>query len=442
VRALKPKTAVRLVLLFSVLALSLCVLAIPGLGNEKPLKVPDGMSALAGLPGADPTTPPNIPTPTTGTVDVTPTPAILQSPGQLTVVTSTLDTQPNLIGLGTPYKNTIPIHALMWAPTGDKILYLDNAGNLDYANPDGSGATVLYTYNPSYAFNALQDQQPTGNTILIPDLVATPGSPESPNPQGLQYHIAVVSFTTGQPPTFTRMPAPGPVQQIHWWSADRASGVMPGTYVGGDMLVTFDAAGNVVSQTNIPYMETGAVQPGGQWLAYATSQQNTETVLQGSDPQTVYLLNLSTRQRIQVTPVGMGVAVRNWSPNGKWFVMDAVVNGALQGVLVSADGKQQINLAPSFGHGIYNGAWSADSQSMAFSVQLGGQEDPNSPSYDYTNQVYVVTVPGSGAGSIVHLPSSAVMQPSWSPSGALTVLSFDSACAPWPCSATSPAFYH
>src|SRR5205807_1632539 len=112
----------------------------------------------------------------------------------------------------------------------------------------------------------------------------------------------LLRFTKGQPPVLEPASATASVGRFHWSSPDRVSSPEGPTYVGGEMLDTFDGNGHLVDRRNIPYMWLGAVQPGGQWLAYVTSQQSTSTPFYGSDPETVYLLNLQTGERLRVTP--------------------------------------------------------------------------------------------------------------------------------------------
>jgi len=238
------------------------------------------------------------------------------------------------------------------------------------------------------------------------------------------------------------------VFQIHWWSPDRASGIVSSAYAGDNKLVTLDANGHVIEERNIPYIASGAVRPGGEWLAYATDQQTTDTSLYGSDPETVYLLNLTTGERKQITDPGQGYSVlgiQSWSPDGNWFVMGAIIDRALRGVLVSADGREWLTVTPPGTSG-YDAAWSPDSRQLAFSIQSGGREDPNSPMIPYNSKVYILDIPsrtvhvsedkGQGDDTTMYF-----MQPKWSPDETqLALLSFDPSCAPQ-CSELAPALY-
>ena len=206
--------------------------------------------------------------------------------------------------------------------------------------------------------------------------------------------------------------------------------------------------GRLVSSVNIPYMESGAIQPGGTWLAYATSQQTTETSFYDSTPQTIYLLNLSTGQRLQLTQPGMGWQVFNWSPDGNWILASAIVADDLREVLISADGMEWIIVGPS-GGGAYDAVWSSDSKHLAFSTQEGGCDDPSPSCPPLTSQVYIVNVPerekepvDNGPGSSI-LDEGQMLRPKWSPDGSLlALLSFDPNCDLSPaCSGITPAFY-
>ncbi len=423
--------------IFSVICLILGCLIIGNIvfnSKSNNNQITNTISSQASLPMAVPTTVAGQPlTQTTSQPTATPTLEALQPASAIPAPISTTANLPSSQSISPilddkPSPMTAPLHAVVWAPTGDHILYVTNAGDLFYANPDGTQPSLLHTYDIHAMFSGMEDQSPMTNTLLLAH-------------HGTVNHLDVLSFIPGQPPILTQKPLTSRLYQIRWWATNRASGIIRGKYVGGERLVTFDETGNIVAQRIVPYMQSGAVQPGGQWLAYATNQQNTKTPLYGSDPQTVYLLNLSTGQRLQVTQPGLGVAVHSWSPDGRWFVMDAVVNNALQGVLVSADASQEIIIAPSWGHGIYNGAWSRDSTKLAFSVQTGGQDEPNSPSSPYANQVYVATLGIQQSAQVVKIDIANVMQPSWAPDGTLTVLNFDEQCTPWPCSAINPAFH-
>lgn len=332
-----------------------------------------------------------------------------------------------------------PIHSLAWAPTGDKFLYVTKTGNLYWANLDGSSATLLQQYEPDTTWRMLEDQQPMSNTLILEHAGPIQGTERGPG------HLDVVHFGTGQTPTLNSVYDTGSVFQIRWWRSDRASGIVIGPTRGGEQLVTLDANGHLVEQRNIPYMYAGAVQPGGTWLAYATGQEGMPGDFVGSSPQTIYLLNLKTGQRLQVTAPGMGWHVFNWSPDGHWIYASAVVNGALEGVLISSDGTQWIVVTPP-GNSGWDAVWSPDSKHLAFSIQSGGQDDPNSTPVPYNSQVYLVDVVartlttlnggGPSTGS-----TNLMLQPTWSPDGSqLALLSFDAACSPL-CSGSSPAVY-
>ncbi|MBF6612522.1 MAG: PD40 domain-containing protein [Chloroflexi bacterium] len=382
-------------------------------------------------------------TPSRTPLPSTPTPAPLQAAA---IVTSSLVTSVTMgLTANAPVQSAInssvPIHSITWAPTSDKLIYVTDAGGLYWANLDGTNATLLHTYDQDAIWNLLADQQPKSNTLFVPHIDKSIQTPSSSG------HLDVVRFSVGQAPTIEEVLDTGPVLNIHWWSATRASGIVRGDYIGGDKLVTLDANGHIVETRNVPYMRAGAVQPGGRWLAYVTDQQTTDTVFHGSSPETVYLLDLATGQRLQITTPGAGVDVHSWSPDGNWFLMDATVGGCIEGVLVSADGQQQADVQPSCGHGLYNGVWKPDSKQIAYSVQEGGQDEPNSPSAPLTSHTYIIDVPARKSGIVGNIGSGAaeegsIMRPAWSPDGSqLAVLSFSANCKPWPCSDITPALY-
>jgi WD40-like Beta Propeller Repeat len=373
-------------------------------------------------------------TPTESIPSTTPTHVTLQAATLVTPTTTSdlaLDANTSLVE-----KNAIngseALHSLTFAPTGDKLIYATISGNLYWSNLDGTNATLVHSYDPGANYRSLDDQMPKGNTLFVPGYA--------------------MQFTAGQAPIITDAPATLGVYQIRWWSATRASGMAGGSsrggYVGGDQLVTLDTNGGLVSSLNIPYMGSGAVQPGGTWLAYATSQQATDTPFEGSAPQTIYMLNLSTGQRLQLTQPGMGWEVFSWSPDGNWIYASAIVDNALRGVLISADGLQWVIVAPP-GHSGYDAVWSPDSKHLAFSVQDDGCGDGDiTPCPPSTSQVYIVNVPERKKAPVDNGPGSfttgteQMMRPKWSPDGILlALLSFDPDCEPQSCTGTVPALY-
>ncbi len=437
-------TISRLVLVGCLVALAVWV-ALGNLGSSSPkgggtpqdvAGVPQSGQTQGLLPQAEPTQAPDIQiTPTEPEPTPIPTPEPLEP---ATLVTSTLSTlapglNPNLSTQSEAPAGE-PIFSITWAPTGDKLVYVTNTGKLYWSNLDGTGATLLYNYGEPF-YNTL-DQQPKGNTLLVP---------------GYAIH-----FTPGQPPTMQEAPDTWGVRQIRWWSADRASGVTGGIHFGGcvgcERLVTFDAEGHRLSSRGIAFMWSGAVQPGGVWLAYATGQESTGTPFIGSYPETVYLVNLNTGQRLQITEPGMGREVFSWSPDGNWFHIAANVSNSLQGVLVSANGVEQIVITPPGGNSGEDAVWRPDSRRLAFSVRIGGLEPgcgtENVPPCETTSYAYVVDVPSrqvtdseKDPGSSINSPEAMMMHPSWSPDGStLSFLSFDPDCT-WQCSKLSPAFY-
>jgi hypothetical protein len=251
-------------------------------------------------------------------------------------------------------------------------------------------------------------------------------------------HIDVVHFFPGQPPSVEEVSNTPSAQELHWWSPIRASGLLNRGYSGGDFLITLDDHARVIEERNVPYMQTGVVLPGGDWLAYATRDQIPADAPADVTPDTIYLLNLHTGRRLQVTPAGMGVAVQHASPDGRWFLIDALIDGQVTGVLVSADGQQQVRLQFSAGHDTRGESWSPDGRYLAYSVQ-GSEADQQRPQDAFASRVYVVDV---AARTATHIDSPVAMLPSWAPdSTQLAVLAFDPTCAPYPCSGTSPAYY-
>jgi len=161
-------------------------------------------------------------------------------------------------------------------------------------------------------------------------------------------------------------------------------------------------------------MIQSAVQPGGEWLSYETSQQSTDVSFSGSSPETAYLLNLFTGERLHPLQGGGG----SWSPDGRW-----VLGG---GSVLSADARERIDLGPNLGSGI---SWSPDSKYLASYWADGGCEPEGcSP---YVSWVYLADLPNKKMGKLdmsrFSLDGSPFgMEPRWSPDGCtLAFVSFN-----------------
>jgi Tol biopolymer transport system component len=132
-------------------------------------------------------------------------------------------------------------------------------------------------------------------------------------------------------------------------------------------------------------MINGDVQPGGEWLAYTTTYQVTNPV-DGTTPNTGYLMNLNTGQRLQVTEPGAG-GVGNWSPDGNWFLSS---NRTLGLALVSADGHQWVRIPDLFAP--MGAVWSPDSKYLAYAEVDGISPDGHIVTA-CIGSVHVVNVP-------------------------------------------------
>lgn len=357
--------------------------------NQQPQPVADvpaqnqGVQGVVVVPPAEGTGLPTVPavTPTrivipTPTVRVWPTPVPIQN-----VTTSVMSTTAEAgLGQTSTIDRTESISQLIWAPTGDRLLYLTMSGDLYWSNPDGSSATLLHQYGEASA--ELEDQHPMTNTLLIYHL----GQLQEDGDRA-PTHMDVIRFTPGQPPTLQEGPdIPHTPHHLRWWSPTRASGISYAGYDGSDLLVTVDENGNVVDEINIPYMINGDVQPGGEWLAYSTTYQVTNPV-DGTTPNTGYLLNLNTGQRLQVTQPGGG-SVGNWSPDGNWFLSS---NRDLGLSLVSADGHQWVRIPDLFAG--MGAVWSPDSKYLAYAVLQGESSNGGDTISSWTGSVHVVNVP-------------------------------------------------
>ncbi len=401
--------------------------------NQPPLgSVTPAQTSLPSVAPFTPSVPANTPLPTIVT---------LQPPTLITptlVVSMSLDSNLNFgLQVTRAVSSTEPISSLIWAPTGDKLLYVTNSGKLYWCNPDGTNKTLLHTYEPDMLFSLLNDQQPTTNTLLLSHVGPPQGSRRASG------HLDVIRFTPGQPPTLEEVPEAGALYDLHWWSPSRASGIMPGVYAGGDKLVTVDANGHIVDQRNIPYIFFGAIRPGGEWLAYSTGPKSTSAPFYGSDPDTAYLLNLGSGQRLQISPSGKGAGPMIWSHDGNWLYMSSEVNGYGRAMLASPDGMARL-VIPSIDS---IPVWSPNGQRIVADSFGGGpgiqEEGTPSPA---VSALDIVDVAGRRAGKIDRsiLPpdsSGLMMKPAWSPDGSqLALLSWDPRCE-GTCSGMAAAYY-
>lgn len=249
------------------------------------------------------------------------------------------------------------VNSVAWAPNSDKLLYTtlsdpsEEGHKLYWSALDGSNSTLLHEYTITEP--QLGSQMPRGNTLLVQHLGKWVGNSREPS------HLDVIRFPLGQAPVLIEGPPLAHLpQRLHWWDADRASGTVFTEGYGFELLVTVDAKGRMVEEKNIPYMQSGVVKPGGEWLAYSTDGQDMGTPPDGSGLGTIYLLNLITGERLQITDSGKGSHVGSWSPDGNWLLIHTE-GGA---TLVSADGSEWITI-PVIGS---DAAWSYDSKRLAY----------------------------------------------------------------------------
>lgn len=436
------KSAILGCMLALVIWLAVNALSLGNTGNSQiPLHVPDSQSiASSGLaPKAIDTIQPTL-LPSTSRTPRSPTPTPHPLPIDGIISPTTIITMATLTNAAMPVAGTLDrpeaIHSWTWAPTGDKLLYVTNSGKLYWCNLDGSNATQIHQYAELY--DQLEEQMPKGNTLLIRHLGQWTGEGREPT------HMDVIRFAVGQAPVLTETaPLAHPPLHIHWWSPDRASGIAHTEDVGGDLLVTLDAGGTVVEERNIPYMDSGAVQPGGAWLAYATSEQTTNVAFTDSDPQTIYLLNMTTNRRLQITQSGKGYYAGSWSPDGNWFLITEEAGVRL----VSADGLEWVTIPGAVG----NAVWSPDSKYLAFSIVTGHGTDPTGDNINsFTTDLHIVNIPVRQVSTTADVPNmgastNLMMDPKWAPNGStLGLLSFDPNChgaGIGGCSSLTPALF-
>jgi Tol biopolymer transport system component len=261
-------------------------------------------------------------------------------------------------------------------------------------------------------FDGFLVQGPMTNTLLVRHVGPPQGMIRAPG------HIDVLRFAPGQAPTLEEVSDAGPLYGIHWWSPDRATGALYSGYRGGEKVVTVDANGHIVEEHSIPYLQSSAVQPGGEWLAYGTEAGSPNLPFYGSDPTTAYLLNLITGRRLQISSTGKG-HVWSWSPDGKWLVMTDETNGKGHAMLSSPDGQARFIIPDP---GSYQ-VWSPDSMHLAF-AQTNGHSPDGHVITSWDSEIFIVDIAGKtiSKADISGLPRNAPStllpaQPQWSPDG-------------------------
>jgi hypothetical protein len=369
-----------------------------------PVPLPVGTST----PGPPPITP-TVPEPTITPTHVRLEPAVLVTPNAIQTLSPGLQVS---LHVEVAVKSDEPIESAIWSPDGLSIIYQTMGGKLYWAHRDNS--------NPVYIRD---DGRPVLRFLanylsLQSERLLLGHSFEGDTPS----YSELLRFEPGKPPTVERVPDAYFLDGIHWWRHDRASGVMlpaymdeNSRYVGGEKLITVDGKGSIVEERNVPYMHSGQVRPGGEWLAYNTDQHSTLTPLLGSTPSTGYLLNLVDGRRFQFATLESGLGT--WSPDGEWLIV-----GRPDGrYLMSADMQRWIKLPEEL---TISGqaTWSADSKMIAFSWRRGGCDSPPSPGCNrYTSHLGLVDL---RSGTFTDLTPSPEYQAlgqtevaSWSPSG-------------------------
>jgi hypothetical protein len=347
----------------------------------------------------------------------------LVTPSIVSTVTLGLEVQVSVRGV---ISSSEAVEALDWSPYGDGLIYMTVSGKLYWVDIASARQTLLYAYEDAPRdFDLIRDQRPLSDVLYLVHLGKQETSRRLPG------HLDMLRFALGQPPTFEERQDLPVLWSLRWWAPDRVSGVLirsynntDDAYLGGDRLVTLDAEGRIVEDRNIPYMQSGEVQPGGEWLAYGTQQQATNVAFSGSEPTTGYLLNLRSGERLQVSPPGLGSA-GGWSPDGEWF---------MSGGVMSKDGQERI-VVP---YGWSDKTWNPDSTRLA-SYSFGGGCEPEGdpPCHPYETEIFIVDLASRQQTEITGQPAlkdlGLLAKPKWSPDGKLlATLVLDAPCAECP----------
>lgn len=205
---------------------------------------------------------------------------------------------------------------------------------------------------------------------------------------------------------------------------DRPQVASPGGFTDGEILVSWDPAGNESYKLFVvpvdgrphkltpgPYEDDGVVEingvwsPDGRWVAYIRDDGETSAV---------YITPLDRyAQPINITPSIEASAVYGWSPNGSEVLFGGRGEQGASIFVMNADGTN-IRVLTDRTEGSVYGAWSPDGQQIAF-AGMGPKVSTPSGASSYF-ELWMMDVDGSNPRPITEL-EAIVGAPVWNPDG-------------------------
>jgi len=199
------------------------------------------------------------------------------------------------------------------------------------------------------------------------------------------------------------------------WSPDSRS-VVYTTWRRNNQEIVWLELGNVNRRTLVPPEETlnmtPAVSPNGRLLAYASAKDSPrDSARKGRSD--IFLMNLSTEKKTQLTKRASAELSPTWSPDGRELAFTSDQTGRPQIYIMRADGKKIRRLTFD---GRYNAApaWSPRGDWIAYVCRLPG----------YGLKLCRISVDGKRRVQITRGPRSEIDDsPSWAPDGRHLVFS-------------------